>query len=282
MQALITSMLIIISLTFLALGVLRGSGYVGATEKNGGNGCNCHSFSPSTQVTGWVSGVDSVQTGASVNYRLYLIGGPRVSGGFNLTALRGKVYPLDNSSKLLHFAAGDSQLTHSTPKGFTADTVFWSFRYVAPTTVGTDTIYSVVNSTNGNGQADNNDRWNFGRKFVIRVVNNPVSVEDNQIIASQFELYQNYPNPFSASGSSASGSITGTVISWQSKISAWQKLKVYDALGNEIATLVDEYRDAGTYNVQFSLNNLQLTSGIYFYQLEIGNFTQTKKMILIR
>jgi len=73
-------------------------------------------------------------------------------------------------------------------------------------------------------------------------------------------------------------------------------LKVYDALGNEVATLVDEYKPAGTYEVEFNtssgssfrlVQNLPagrqgLSSGIYFYQLRAGNFVQTKKMILLR
>ncbi len=59
-------------------------------------------------------------------------------------------------------------------------------------------------------------------------------------------------------------------------------LKVYDVLGNEVATLVYEEKRAGEYEVEFSINNLQLTSGIYFYQLKAGNFIETKKMVLIK
>ena len=60
------------------------------------------------------------------------------------------------------------------------------------------------------------------------------------------------------------------------------QLKVYDVLGNEIATLVNEEKPAGVYNVQFAMNNLQLSSGIYFYKLTAGNFVQTKKMIYLK
>lgn len=271
MKTLTATVLFIVSLSFLALGILRGTGYVGATEKNGGTGCNCHSSSPTTQVTGWVVGPDSVRVGTSADYRLYLIGGPKVSGGYNLTALRGKVYPSDSFSKLVHFAAGDSQLTHTSPRGFTNDTVFWSFRYVAPAIVGNDTIYSVVNSTNGNAQADGSDRWNFGRKFVVRVHNNPVSVENNNLFASDFILYQNYPNPFNPS----------TNIKFNLSQTSEVTLKVYDALGNEIKTLVDEVKSAGSYEVQF-ISDDKLSSGIYFLELSAGNFRQTKKMILLR
>jgi len=85
-----------------------------------------------------------------------------------------------------------------------------------------------------------------------------------------FNLEQNYPNPFNP----------GTIINWQSPISGHQTLKVYDVLGNEVATLVDEYREAGSY--QYEFNARDLSSGIYFYKLQIGDFVQTKKMILMQ
>jgi hypothetical protein len=61
-------------------------------------------------------------------------------------------------------------------------------------------------------------------------------------------------------------------------------LKVYDVLGNEVATLVDEYKSAGVYEVNFypAPSNLYPATGIYFYQLRIGDQVQTKKMILLR
>jgi photosystem II stability/assembly factor-like uncharacterized protein len=97
-----------------------------------------------------------------------------------------------------------------------------------------------------------------------------VSVEDIEFKPISFSLEQNYPNPFNPS----------TKISWQSPVSSWQTLKVYDVLGNEITTLVDEYKTAGTYEVEF--DGKRITSGIYFYQLKAGNFIQTKKMLMIK
>ncbi|MCX7875095.1 MAG: T9SS type A sorting domain-containing protein [Melioribacteraceae bacterium] len=99
---------------------------------------------------------------------------------------------------------------------------------------------------------------------------NEIEVDVN--IPKVFVLEQNYPNPFNPS----------TLISWQSPIASHQTLKIYDVLGNEIATLVDEYREAGRHTVEFSSNNIELSSGIYFYKLKIGNFTQVKKMLLLR
>jgi photosystem II stability/assembly factor-like uncharacterized protein len=87
---------------------------------------------------------------------------------------------------------------------------------------------------------------------------------------NDFNLKQNYPNPFNPS----------TKISWQSALSGHQSLKVYDVLGNVITTLVDEERPAGKYDTSFNASGL--ASGIYFYKLQIGNYVETKKMILLR
>jgi len=95
-------------------------------------------------------------------------------------------------------------------------------------------------------------------------------VENASGLPGEFKLFQNYPNPFNPT----------TSISWQSPISGWQTLKVYDVLGNEVALLVNEERPAGRYEAQFNAANL--TSGIYFYRLQVRNFIQTKKMTLLK
>jgi hypothetical protein len=93
---------------------------------------------------------------------------------------------------------------------------------------------------------------------------------DDQVLLTDFQLMQNYPNPFNPS----------TKISWQSPVGSHQTLKVFDVLGREVATLVDEYREAGSYEVEF--NASELTSGVYFYQLRSDGFVETKKMILVK
>ena len=101
---------------------------------------------------------------------------------------------------------------------------------------------------------------------------NPVSVDDESSINNfEFNLNQNYPNPFNPS----------TKISWQSPVKGWQRLKIFDVLGREVETLVDEFREAG-FNSTLYIVNSALPSGIYFYQLKVGSFTQTNKMILLR
>jgi predicted outer membrane repeat protein len=100
-------------------------------------------------------------------------------------------------------------------------------------------------------------------------------VEAEILIAKEFILSQNYPNPFNPS----------TTISWQSPAGSHQVLKVFDVLGNEVATLVNEYKPAGSYEVEFNIQSGEgrdLTSGVYFYQLKAGEYVETKKLILLK
>ena len=94
---------------------------------------------------------------------------------------------------------------------------------------------------------------------------------------NEFKLEQNYPNPFNPS-TTISFTIPNVTLSGVE--GAVLQLKVYDILGNEITTLVNDYRDAGIYNVQFTMHNL--ASGIYFYTLQTGDFVESKKMVLLR
>jgi hypothetical protein len=89
-------------------------------------------------------------------------------------------------------------------------------------------------------------------------------------ILSNFVLEQNYPNPFNPS----------TKIRFQVPNSSFVNLKVYDVLGNEVATLVNEEKTTGSYEVNFNAKGL--SSGIYFYQLKVGNLISTKKMVLMK
>ena len=109
----------------------------------------------------------------------------------------------------------------------------------------------------------------------------PANNEDEKFIPLEFSLEQNYPNPFNPS----------TKISWQTSTGSYNTLKVYDVLGNEISTLVDEFKPAGSYEVEFNTSSTagELTSGVYFYRLQTtpsaGSgqaFTETKKMVLLR
>lgn len=110
----------------------------------------------------------------------------------------------------------------------------------------------------------------------VKLLGSVTDVEDDLLLVSSYLLEQNYPNPFNPS----------TVISYQLPVSGNVTLKVFDILGNEIATLVDEFKSAGRYqmsfNIQSSANKKQLSSGVYFYKLKAGDYSAVKKMLLIK
>lgn len=113
-------------------------------------------------------------------------------------------------------------------------------------------------------------------KRYIQRTDIPIDVKQSRgNIIKNYVLLQNYPNPFNPA----------TTIEYQIPELSFVTLKVYDVLGTEIATLVNEEKPAGTYEVKFSLGQnsiLSLSSGVYFYTLSAGGFRETKKMILMR
>lgn len=97
-------------------------------------------------------------------------------------------------------------------------------------------------------------------------------ISNTENLPQQFELSQNYPNPFNSA----------TIISYNLSEKSFVTLKVYDILGREIVTLVNEYKNYGSYKVEFSAEKYKLSSGVYFYTLYTGKNMAIKKMILMK
>jgi cyanophycinase len=100
--------------------------------------------------------------------------------------------------------------------------------------------------------------------------------DEGSSILKDFVLYQNYPNPFNP----------GTLIRYQLNVNSYVSIKVYDVSGNEVATLVDDYKPAGIYEIEFNKGqttaNKRFSSGVYFYRLLTENYSETKSMVLIK
>ena len=121
------------------------------------------------------------------------------------------------------------------------------------------------------------EKYDFTANAILRGVVDYMGIVsgvelDTDNLSFGFELHQNFPNPFNPS----------TIISWSSPVGEHQTLKIFDILGNEVKSLVDEYKDAGKYSIEFNMNNLELSSGVYFYKLQTENFIQTKKMLYLK
>ena len=121
------------------------------------------------------------------------------------------------------------------------------------------------------GKAAENYNSGFLRQLFFTKWNNVTGVEPEPgILPTDYQLYQNYPNPFNPT----------TTIKFSTPLGTHCVLKVFNLLGKEMETLVDEYLPAGNYSVQFTGQNLP--SGIYIYELRTENFSTAKKMTVIK
>jgi hypothetical protein len=135
----------------------------------------------------------------------------------------------------------------------------------------------ILNNTNPNGSyilsfCDNaaGDTGSVRAWSITITYGPPTSISGNAGVLNGYKLAQNYPNPFNPA----------TTISYTIPKSGLVSLKVFDIAGKEVATLVNEVKNAGSYNFKFNAANL--SSGVYFYRLQAGEFVETKKMFLLK
>ncbi len=149
----------------------------------------------------------------------------------------------------------------------TIDTTFGNpgaFRWLIPTNFIPDTSYKIiVMSIEDSTIIDTSD-------YVFSIIP-PSGIKTVTLeIPDDYHLFQNYPNPFNPR----------TIIKFQLPVRSTVTLKIYDALSNEVAMLLNEEKQSGSYKVEF--NAMNFASGVYFYRLKAGEFIQTKKMILMK
>jgi Secretion system C-terminal sorting domain len=145
---------------------------------------------------------------------------------------------------------------------------FSSFEYVVLCSdkgfITTGTISPLILTNGGIANIWATKTDSIGNTHFVNVISN------STFIPESYSLQQNYPNPFNPT----------TVIRYSLSENSFISLKVYDILGKEVATLVNEKQNAGTYSFEFNGSNL--SSGIYFYKIEAGDFRETKRMVLIK
>ena len=135
--------------------------------------------------------------------------------------------------------------------------------------------YSYTYDSNGNEATETDQVWNGSMlvnsyRYTYSYNHVVTAIADNQNTPTKFELSQNYPNPFNPA----------TTIKYSVPAASFVTIKVYDILGREVASLVNEQKAAGSYNVQFNGNDL--SSGVYLYRMQAGSFVQTKKLVLMK
>ena len=108
--------------------------------------------------------------------------------------------------------------------------------------------------------------------WILKTVMETKYQEDFDFYPTSYSLDQNYPNPFNS----------GTSIRFELPIDSYITLNIYDELGSFVTSLINEKKSKGIYEVRFDPNNYKLASGIYFYTLKAGNYSETKKMIILK
>ena len=135
----------------------------------------------------------------------------------------------------------------------------------------TDSLWEPYNSSFSATDSAGNSIGISGCKVILHYKQTLITVvlEDRGTPAS-FQLYQNYPNPFNPS----------TVIKYHLSTATHVRLTIFDMLGREVRTLLNEQKSAGSYQVSWNASGVP--SGVYFYRLQAGSFTETQKLILLK
>ncbi|HEX7358807.1 MAG TPA: T9SS type A sorting domain-containing protein [Ignavibacteriaceae bacterium] len=200
--------------------------------------------------------------------------------------------------------SGDSLIYISNISDFVFNLLYNNYNYVDSVLKADSTAKAFAGNTSSSAYYAK--MWELSKGFTTKLFKNasykltcliytawlnagsPVSIKDdvNFQLTIAFNLYQNYPNPFNPSTKIrfVISNVVRNLKDFSSQAprndDAIVTLKVYDVLGEEVTTLINEYKPAGNYEVEFDASHL--SSGIYFYKLQAGSFVETKKMILLR
>ena len=276
------ALLFLVFVSIVVIANVNETQLIGCTELNG-LGCVCHTVERDTLVNVWVEGPESLLVGQTGYYKMFMAGGPAEAGGYNVAGRFGEMVLVDTFSFQHPLSMNELTQAFSLPFQTTEDIIYWEFGYTAnESSPEWDTIYSCGLSLVWDSIPDFRDRWNFGPKFPVKILS-LTNTDERSNQPENFILRQNYPNPFNP------------VTSIQYAITSRQfvTLKVYDLIGKEVATLVNEELEAGIYKVEFNVAQVsrpEIASGVYFYQLKAGDpesssgqgFVETKKMLLLK
>jgi len=239
-------------------------GRTGRTRKTSTSGCGgCHGSSAVTDVSVLLNGPDTVTAGTTRQFSLTISKAGKLGAGLDIATRNGVLAPVSSN---IHLSNGE--LTQNDNIPMTSGSATVQFNYTAPALQGTDTLWATGLATNSNG-GTSGDEWNWAvnRRIIVKLA---TGITGNSSEVKDFSISQNYPNPFNPN----------TIISYQLPKSGFVTLKIFDVLGNEISSLVNENQNPGSYEIDFDGSNL--SGGVYFYTITAGDFRVTKSMMLIK
>ncbi|MGE5352120.1 MAG: choice-of-anchor V domain-containing protein [Acidobacteriota bacterium] len=257
-------LLAVFSLFVLCTGYLHShsSGVSGYTLKTSSYGCSCHGSATST-VSVAINGPSTLKTGETASYTVTVSGGSGTAVGTDIAASNGTLLNSDSNLKVMN-----GELTQTSAKAFSGGKYTFNFKYTAPSTPGTQTLYANGVSTK--------PQWNFAPNFSVNVLAATSGVKGNGQTVMSYSLDQNYPNPFNPA----------TTISYSIPKQSQVRLVVFNSIGQEVKTLFSGIQSAGNHSVNFDASDL--TSGIYFYSIEAKSnsdnetFKSVKKMAFLK
>jgi len=231
------------------------NGVTGRTLKTTLSGCgSCHGSTATSGLIVSITGPDTVIIGQTYSFTVTVTGSSGSAGGVDIATLGGTLIAVSSNLKL-----SSSELTHSAKTSVPAT---YQFSYTAPAAAGNDTLWAT-------GKGGGFSEWNWSPNKYLRVIL-ATEVAEQKYLPFKFALNQNYPNPFNPV----------TSIHYSIPLAATVTLKIYDTNGKEISSLVNETQQSGDHSVEWNSNGIP--SGVYMYRITAGNYTETKKMVLLK
>ena len=162
---------------------------------------------------------------------------------------------------------GNSQINY----GFTNALELDSIKIIEDTTFHLVNVNNLQDSTLYFFKVSSSN--NFGTSVSqIYSVRTLATNDTSEQLPFEYKLFPNYPNPFNP----------GTVIEFDLAVGSIVSLKIFDVTGNEVVSLLNDFREAGNHKINFESSKYSLSSGVYFYTLYANGFTQTKSMVLLK
>lgn len=255
-------MILLIAVTADLFGDIDGR--TGRTRKTSTSGCGgCHGSSATLGVSVTINGPDTVVAGQTNQFSMVITRSGKTGAGIDIATRRGSLGTVTSGTRV-----SGGEITHNDNLLMNNGTVTVLFNYIAPATEGPDTIWSTGVATNTGGNSSGDEwNWSANRRVYVKLA---TGVNVPETFPGDFSLSQNFPNPFNPV----------TTIGFRLPVQSNVKLSVYDAEGRMVAGLINEKRQPGNYSVTFSGEDLP--SGVYFCRINAGDFSDTRRMMLVK